>query len=99
MSLQITNNAGTFEINGELNSQNVVSLQNHFKTLLSFSKIITISLNKLHSIDRSAVNAIISLYEMALANNKVFYIIGQDNEKVRQQFQSEKLQYILHTNS
>jgi ABC-type transporter Mla MlaB component len=96
MSLQITNNAGTFEINGELNSQNVVSLQNHFKTLLSFSKIITISLNKLHSIDRSAVNAISSLYEMELAKNKVFYIVGQENEKVRQQFQLEKLNYILH---
>jgi ABC-type transporter Mla MlaB component len=73
MSSHITNNERTFEINGELNSQNVISLQNHFKILLSFSKKITISLNKLNTIDKSAVNAISSLYEMALAKNKVFF--------------------------
>jgi ABC-type transporter Mla MlaB component len=97
MSLQITNNSGIFEINGELNSQNVVSLHNHFKSLLNFSKIISISLHKLNTIDRTAVIALKNLYEMALAKNKVFYIVGQENEKVKQQFQLEKLNYILHS--
>lgn len=50
MALQITNNSGVFEINGDLNAQNVFSLNNHFNTLLDGSKIITLSLNKIKSI-------------------------------------------------
>jgi ABC-type transporter Mla MlaB component len=98
MALQITNNSGIFEINGDLNSQNVFSLNNHFNALLDGSKMITVSLNKINSIDKMAVNAIANLYKTALVSNKIFYIIGQNNEKVNQQFQAEKLNYILHSN-
>jgi len=95
MALQITNTAGIYEINGELNAQNVVSLNNHFNALLESSKMITLSLNKLNDIDTYAVSAIATLYRKALSSNKIFYIIGQENEKVNLQFQSEKLNYIL----
>lgn len=97
MALQITNNSGIFEINGDLNSQNVFSLNNHFNALLDGSKMITLSLNKIKSIDKTAVNAIANLYKKALVSNKIFYIIGQENEKVNQQFHIEKLNYILHS--
>lgn len=95
MALQITKTAGIYEINGELNSQNVVSLNNHFNALIDHSKMITLSLNKLNCIDKSAVSAIATLYRKATSNNKIFYIIGQENEKVNLQFKSEKLNYIL----
>ncbi|WP_298223986.1 STAS domain-containing protein [Flavobacterium sp.] len=95
MALQITNNAGIFEINGDLNSQNVLSLNNHFEALLERSKMITLSLNKLVDIDTSAVSAIASLYKKAMSSNKIFYIIGQENQKISDRFQTEKLSYIL----
>lgn len=95
MALQITNNAGIFEINGELNAQNIFSLNNHFKALLEGSKMITLSLNKLMDIDKTAVSTIASLYKRAMASNKVFYIIGQENKRISEQFQTEKLSYIL----
>jgi ABC-type transporter Mla MlaB component len=95
MALQIKNNAGVYEINGELNSQNINSLNNHFKTLIEKSRMITISLNQIKEIDKTAVNAISNLYKKALSENKIFYIIGQENEKVNQLFQTEKLNYIL----
>lgn len=95
MALQITNRFGVYEINGELNAQNVNSLNNHFKMLIEKSKIVTISLNKINEIDKTAVDAISNLYKKALSENKVFYIVGQDNENVNQQFQSQKLNYIL----
>lgn len=95
MALQITNNAGIFEINGDLNAQNVFSLNNHFEALLESTKIITLSLNKLIDIDTTAVSAIASLYRKAMSNNKVFYIIGQENQRINDRFQTEKLSYIL----
>jgi len=98
MALQITNNAGIYEINGDLNAQNVLSLNNHFEILLERSKIITLSLNKLVDIDKTAVKAIDVLYKKAMSHNKVFYIIGQENTKIRTQFQTEKLSYILRGN-
>jgi ABC-type transporter Mla MlaB component len=98
MALQITNNAGIYEINGDLNAQNVLSLNNHFEILLERSKIITLSLNKLVDIDKTAVKAIAVLYKKAMSHNKVFYIIGQENPKISTQFQTEKLSYILRGN-
>lgn len=95
MALQITNNAGIYEINGNLNSQNVLSLNNHFETLLERTKMITLSLNNLIDIDTTAVSAIASLYKKAMSHNKVFYIIGQDNSKINAEFQTQKLSYIL----
>jgi ABC-type transporter Mla MlaB component len=95
MALQITNNSGIFEIIGNLNSQNVISLYNHFDKVLDRSKIVTLSLNNLAEIDKSAISAIASLYKKAMSHNKVLFIIGQENDKISAQFQSEKLSYIL----
>ncbi|WP_445453761.1 STAS domain-containing protein [Flavobacterium sp. 25HG05S-40] len=97
MALEITNNAGIYEIKGDLNSQNVLSLNNHFETLLERSKMITLSLNKLIDIDTSAVSALASLYKKAMSHNKVFYIIGQENSKINAEFHTQKLSYILRS--
>lgn len=65
MALQIINNAGIYEIKGNLNSQNVFSLRNHFESLLDQSRFITLSLNKLIGIDPCAVATIAALYKKA----------------------------------
>lgn len=98
MALQITNNAGIFELNGELNSQNVSSLNNHFNALLDCSKIVTLSLNKLIKIDKTAIFAIASLYNNALSRNKEFNIVSQKNDSINKLFLSENLNYLLQNN-
>jgi ABC-type transporter Mla MlaB component len=97
MALQITNNEGIYEIKGNLNSQNVFSLNNHFETLLAHSKFITISLYKIVDIDSFAVATIASLHKKALESNKLFYIIGRENPKVNGEFQKENCSSVLRS--
>ena len=95
MALQITNNTGILEINGSLNSQNTVSLQNYFEALINQSSFIMLSLNNIVDMDKMAFQTIITLYKKALSKNKVFYIIGKENQKVVDLFEKEKLNYLL----
>lgn len=99
MALQITNNAGILEINGSLNSQNTVSLQNYFEALINQSSFIMLSLNNIVDMDKMAFQTIITLYKKALSKNKVFYIIGKENQKVVDLFEKEKLNYLLKSNA
>jgi anti-anti-sigma factor len=95
MALQITNNSGILEINGSLNAQNTKSFQNYFEALLHNSKMITISLNNVIDMDINGLHTIVNLYKKALVSNKVFYIIGEENENVVDLFSSERLNYML----
>lgn len=95
MALQITNNSGIFEINGLLNAQNASSMENYFESLIENAKAVTISLDKIKDIDRVAVKCLGSLYKKAITNNKVIYIIGSENKKVRTLFKQEKMFYVL----
>lgn len=99
MALQITNNAGILELNGSLNAQNTSSFQNHFEALINQSSFIMLSLNNIIDMDKTAFQAIIALYKKALSKNKVFYIIGKENQKVVDLFKSEKLNYLLKSNA
>lgn len=99
MALQITKNAGILEINGSLNSQNTVSLQNYFEALINQSSFIMLSLNNIVDMDKMAFQTIITLYKKALSKNKVFYIIGKENQKVVDLFEKEKLNYLLKSNA
>ncbi|WP_367773187.1 STAS domain-containing protein [Flavobacterium sp. WC2421] len=95
MAIQITYNAGVYEINGTLVSQNGNALKSHIETLLNFSKGIVISLNKVLEIDSEAVKSIESLYNKAWGNDKMFYIVGMENKKVSDLFTSLNLNDIL----
>ena len=95
MILQITNNSGIFEINGLLNAQNVNVIENYFESLIESAKMITISLDKINDIDKAAVRCLGTLYKKAIMKNKVFYIIGSENKKVRDLFKEQKMFYVL----
>ena len=45
--------------------------------------------------DKSSFDIIINLYKKALAKNKVFYILSEENQKVTNLYQSEKMNYLL----
>lgn len=95
MALQIKNNKGILEIEGDLNAQNSNSLKNYFNEVIQQSNFITLSLNKITTIDKPAFNTIISLYKNALSKNKVFYIIGKENKKVSNIFAAENANFLL----
>jgi anti-anti-sigma factor len=86
MSVQIRYFGGVYEINGLLNAQNGESLKNHFETLMNHSKGMVLSLNKVLDIDSSSVNVISYLYRKAQKSDKEFYIIGKENQKVKELF-------------
>lgn len=95
MALQIKENAGVLEINGTLNAQNLNSLKNYFEALIEQSNFIIISLNNVIDMDKSGFDIIINLYKKALAKNKVFYILSEENQKMTDLFHSEKMNYLL----
>lgn len=99
MALLITNNAGIFEINGSLNSQNATSLKNYFEALINESSFIVISLHQIIDLDKTGFQVIISLYKKALSKNKAFYIVGYQNQKVVELFKNEKLRFLLNNNA
>ena len=99
MALLITNNAGIFEINGSLNSQNATSLKNYFEALINKSSFIVISLHHIIDLDKTGFQVIIALYKKALSKNKAFYIVGYQNQKVVELFKNEKLRFLLNNNA
>lgn len=99
MALLITNNAGIFEINGSLNSQNATSLKNYFEALINESSFIVISLHQIIDLDKTGFQLIIALYKKALSKNKAFYIVGHQNQKVVELFKNEKLSFLLNNNA
>jgi ABC-type transporter Mla MlaB component len=86
MSVQITYDGGVYEIKGLLNAQNGESLKNHFEVLMNHSKGIVISLNKVLHIDSGSVNIISDLHRKAQVSDTLFYIIGRENQKVKELF-------------
>jgi len=95
MAIQITYNAGVYEIGGMLTSQNNNTLKNEVEALVDYSNGMVLSLNKVQDIDSEAVKCIESLYNKAWGNDKMFYIIGTENKKVSEQFASLNLNDIL----
>jgi anti-anti-sigma regulatory factor len=95
MAIQITYNAGVYEINGMLIAQNDNVLKSHIEALLDYSRGIVLSLNKVLEIDIEAVKSIAALYEKAQRNDKMFYIIGMKNKIVSERFSSLNLNDIL----
>jgi len=93
MALTITNNQGIFEINGNLISQNALSLEHHFQQILSNKEKIVVCLNKVKCIDTYGIIVLTNLYKSAMKNNKILYIIGKENKKIQKAF--GKVNYIL----
>jgi anti-anti-sigma regulatory factor len=95
MAIQITYDGAVYEINGLLNAQNSDSLNRYLETLMSYSKGIVLSLNKVLDIDSAAVSNIATLYQKANLKEYSFFIIGMKNKKVNDQFKALDLNQIL----
>ena len=95
MSLQINYNAGIYEIQGALNTENSVYLENQLATIIEYTSGVVISLDKVEMIDEYTAKSVVSLQEKSQGNNKVFFIIGKKNKKVNEQFRALNLNHIL----
>lgn len=95
MLVQITYFLGIYEISGLLNFQIGESLKNHFEALIVHSKGIVLSLNKVLDIDNISVNIISDLDRRAQLSDKLFFIIGKENQKVKELFSALKYYDIL----
>ncbi|WPR72517.1 hypothetical protein SLW70_05095 [Flavobacterium sp. NG2] len=95
MAFQITDTGGVYEIKGLLNSQNYVYLENHLTHVLTISRGVVLSLEKVHSIDKYAVRRMVMLQNKIQPTQKMFFIIGRKNKKVSKQFSQLQLEEIL----
>ncbi len=86
MAIQITKNKEIFEIEGSIVAENVRSLQDHFEKLLSKTDKIILCVDKVSKIDSSGVVVLTKLFKTAMKKNKIFYVIGKENEKVKTAF-------------
>lgn len=95
MAFQITDAGGVYEINGLLNSQNYVYLENHLTTILAMSTGIVLSLDKLIAIDHYAIKRMAKMQDKIQQTQKMFFIIGRKNKTVNEQFSELQLDQIL----
>lgn len=97
MALKITQNQGIYEIKGSIVAENVNSLRRHCEQLLFNREKVVLCLDKVTKIDNSSVHALNSIFKKAVKNNKIFYVIGQQNQKVRNAF--GKVNYVLRSDN
>ena len=95
MSLQINYNAGVYEIQGNLNTENCVYLKSQLETVIKQSNGVVVSFDSLVSIDAYAAMVITSLQESTQSNNQIFYVIGKKNKKVEDQFNVLNYHHVL----
>ena len=95
MAIQIKYDGGVYEINGLLNAQNGESLRNHIEVIMKQSKGLVLSLNKVLDIDSNAVKIISDLHRKASLCDTLFYIIGRENQRVKELFSALNYNDIL----
>lgn len=76
MALQISENNGTFYLNGNLNSSTLKSFTNYFTSNLSVSNSVVINIDEVVEIDKSALEAMRAFTKVAISKQKVFSIVG-----------------------
>ena len=83
MSLKITQNNGTFEVSGKINTATSKSFKLHFDFILDSREKLTIDINKVNEINVCGARALKELYRKAILNNKTFSILGAgSNESI-----------------
>ncbi|SEL66436.1 STAS domain-containing protein [Aquimarina amphilecti] len=93
MALKITNNYGVYELEGNVEGTNTMSLKHHFEQLMSSSEKIILSLEKVKRIDAHGIQVLTNLYRKAIKKNKIFYMIGSENHMITKAF--GKVNYMI----
>lgn len=91
MDLEIINNKGTYEIHGSFTNSHANTIATYFNTLLDTYYEIVICLKKVKQIDESALNVMRFIAAKAKRRSKVLFVLGKENDCVRQQFKKNHL--------
>jgi anti-anti-sigma regulatory factor len=88
MGLQIIDKKECYQVMGALNKSNVDTFTTYFKEVISTSKQVTINIEKLDSIDRIGVNALVKLYTQSLARQAKFFVVGLGSKDLHEHFRT-----------
>lgn len=86
MALLITRNNNIFEVEGNLNNTTSSYFIAHLSLSLNSSNGLSIDINKVKEIDSNGIKALEEIFNKAKSWDKPFYIIGENSEKVYDQF-------------
>lgn len=86
MALQITENNGTFYLNGKLNNTTADFFKNYFTQILSTTKNSILNIDKVTEINKTCLAALRDLKVNALLQEKSFSIIGYGCKEIYDDF-------------
>lgn len=86
MALQITQQNGTFLVNGKLNTMTIRSFIIHFEYIIEQHQNVVINIDGVNEIDHDGLEGIKTLTAIALRNHKMFSVIGNGCKDVYQDF-------------
>lgn len=88
MSLTITSYSNFFKIKGALNKRTVALFEKEFKYVFENRNTIILNLERLESIDKYGVKALVDLHNDAISKHKSLSIIGVGNNDLYHYFKS-----------
>jgi hypothetical protein len=86
MALQITQQNGTFLLNGQLNSTTSRSFIIHFEFIIEQHQNVVVNIDGVTEIDPDGLEGIKTLTAIALRNHKMFSVIGNGYKDIYQDF-------------
>ncbi|WP_459209565.1 STAS domain-containing protein [Aquimarina rhabdastrellae] len=93
--LRITNNLGTYEIEGEFTSKNSLLVREKFNYLLDHYEEVVMCLGKVKKIDKSALCVLLDIYSKAKRRSKVLFVLGKKNKYISDMFTKSQMNYIF----
>ncbi|AZJ31496.1 hypothetical protein SAMN05444344_2092 [Tenacibaculum mesophilum] len=91
MALQISENNGTFYLNGKINNTTVRSFIIHFEYCIEKCKNVVINIDNVNEIGVTGLNAIKTLMAIALKQHKMFSVVGYGCKEVYDHFYSSQV--------
>ncbi|SFD04514.1 STAS domain-containing protein [Algibacter pectinivorans] len=76
MSLNIKENNGVFLLEGIVNTATSKKFKDRLEFLLTYTKSVTINIEKVSAIDNHGLHVIQELFQIAKTKNKSFSVIG-----------------------
>ncbi|MEP3837631.1 MAG: STAS domain-containing protein [Algibacter sp.] len=76
MPLIIKESKGVFLLEGIINSTTLKKFKEHLEFLLTYTKSVTINIEKVSAIDKNGLKVIHELFQVAKASKKSFAVIG-----------------------
>ena len=95
MALEIKENRGIFEIDGNILSPNLGALKIYFENVLESNDSIVISLERVKKMDSSSALFFENIYKYGAERNKIVSIVGRQNNEISEIMRVTKTSYIL----